>query len=76
MCSLFGRLEKNDPIASKNNEKLKHEIAENVFVSCFFFGVFYIILFYFNTCVNIFVLLKAKAKEKEVETHNTPNNTS
>ena len=44
---------KRQPIASNNNEKLKHDS----FVLLYFFVCFYFVL-YFNTCVNIFCIIK------------------
>lgn len=56
--SVLGRSLRMRPIASNYSEKLKHDS----FVLLYFFVCFYFVL-YFNTCVNIFVLLKAPGEE-------------
>lgn len=56
--SVLGRSSRMRPIASNYSEKLKHDS----FVLLYFFVCFYFVL-YFNTCVNIFVLLKAPGEE-------------
>lgn len=57
--SVLGRSRGMRPIASNYSEKLKHDS----FVLLYFFVCFYFVL-YFNTCVNIFVLLKAPGEER------------
>jgi hypothetical protein len=61
--SLFlgGRSVRMRPIASNYSEKLKHD---SFTFCCMLFRLCFYFVLYFNTCVNIFVLLKQHRKTK------------
>lgn len=52
------------PIASNNNEKLKHDEFISRVLCCIFLCFYFEFLFYINTCVNIFFCLSTPCVER------------